>query len=261
MKIVEHYKKTLGLSDDEKLSTQISETIRWIWNYLKKYKKGLIICFSISILMTIISLISSVLSKYVIDSVIYKQKEILILSVVLTVVLYLITTFAGIYVNRKKFDITTSSTNDIRKDVFGKILNVSWENTLSFRPGDLINRAKGETGALADGFINNFFSLIKNSIILIGSLCIIIYYDYVFAIIALIGAPILTVTYRLLMKKMRELSRKTKVSESEVMSFTSESVYNLQTIKSFSVSALKVFQLVNVLNKNKKIKTWKIWSI
>ena len=255
MKISEHYKKTLGLSDNDKLSDQIRITLNWIWKYLRPYKKGLVICFVISILLTLISLASSVLSKYVIDSVIYKQKNIFIFSVILSVVLYLISTFAGIYTNRKNFEITTSSTNDIRTDVFKKVFNVSWENTLLFRPGDLINRVKGETATLSDGFITNIFSLLKNSIILIGSIGIIIYYDYIFAVIALVGAPILTITYRLLMKKMRDLSRKTKISESEVMSYTSESIYNLQAIKSFSISALKIFQLINVLNKNKKIKT------
>jgi len=255
MKILDGYKKTLGISNDEKITEQISFSIAWIWRYLKKYKVGLIVCFVLSIAMTLVSLATSVLSKYVIDAVIYKNLSVFIIAAVAAVLLYVVSTFVGIFVNRKMFSITVSSTNDIRKEVFKKIFDVSWENLLSFRPGDLINRAKGDTGALADGFINNIFSLIKNAVILIGSLVIIIHYDWVFAIFAIVGAPILAVTYRILMKKMRDLSKAAKISESEVMAFSAETMYNLQTVKSFSIAGLKIVQLVAVLNKNKKIKT------
>lgn len=255
MKILDGYKKTLGLSDDGRISEQIISSIKWIWTYLKKYKAGLIVCFALSIAMTVVSLATSVLSKYVIDAVIYKRLSVFFTAAVVTVVLYIVSTIVGIYVNRKMFDITVSSTNDIRKEVFSKIFNVSWENLLSFRPGDLINRAKGDTGSLADSFIGNIFSLIRNAVILVGSLIIIIRYDWVFALIAVIGAPVLALTYRALTRKMRDLSKNTKISESEVMAFSSETMYNLQTVKSFSIAGLKIVQLVTVLNKNKKIKT------
>lgn len=255
MKFLDGYKKTLGISNDEKITEQISASVKWIWGYLKKYRLGLVVCFVLSITMTLVSLATSVLSKYVIDAVIYKNIKIFITAAVVMVVLYIASTLVGIFVNRKMFDITVSSTNDIRKEVFRKIFDVSWENLLSFRPGDLINRAKGDTGALADGFINNIFSLIRNAVILIGSLVIIIRYDWVFAVIAVIGAPILAVTYRALMKRMRDLSKAAKISESEVMAFSAETMYNLQTVKSFSIAGLKIIQLVAVLNKNKKVKT------
>lgn len=255
MKIFDGYKRSLGLSNEEKLSKQIGSAISWIWQYLKKYKIGLAICFTLSIAMTLVSLATSVLSKYVIDAVIVKNIKVFLLAAIASVVLYVVSTLVGIYVNRKMFDINVSSTNDIRKDVFRKIFDVSWENLLSFRPGDLINRAKGDTGTLSEGFISNIFSFIRNAVILVGSFIIIIRYDWVFAVIAAVGAPVLALTYRALSKKMRDLSRKTKISESEVMAFSAETMYNLQTIKSFSVAGLKIIQLVTVLNKNKKIKT------
>lgn len=255
MKILDSYKKTLGISENEKITEQITSSISWTWKYLKKYKTGLAVCFALSIAMTLVSLVTSVISKYVIDAVISKNLSVFFIAAALAVVLYVVSTFVGIFVNKKMFNITVSATNDIRKDVFRKIFDVSWENLLSFRPGDLINRAKGDTGALADGLINNVFSLIRNAVILIGSLIIIIRYDWVFAIFALVGAPVLAITYRTLMKRMRDLSKATKISESEVMAFSSETMYNLQAVKSFSVAGLKIMQLVAVLNKNKKIKT------
>ena len=255
MKILDSYKHSLGLSDEEKISKQISSAVKWIWNYLKKYRFGLGICFALSIAMTLVSLATSVLSKYVIDAVIWKSTRLFLIAVIATVVLYIVSTVVGIFVNRKMFDINVSATNDIRKDVFRKIFDVSWENLLSFRPGDLINRAKGDTGALSDSFINNIFSFIRNAVILVGSLVIIVRYDWVFAVIAAVGAPVLALTYRALTKKMRDLSRKSKIAESEVMAFTSETMYNLQAIKSFSVAGLKIIQLVAVLNHNKKVKT------
>lgn len=255
MKIFDSYKNTLGILKDEKIGTQIRSAIVWIWSYLKKYKLGLGICFAVSVIMTLMSLVTSVLSKYVIDAVISKDVKIFMVAVAAAIVLYVISTASGIFVNRKMFNINVSATNDIRKDVFRKIFDVSWENLLSFRPGDLINRAKGDTGTLADGFIGNLFSLIRNAIILVGSLIIIIQYDWVFAVIALVGAPVLALTYRVLMKRMRDLSKETKISESEVMAFSAETMYNLQTIKSFSISGLKIIQLVAVLNRNKDVKT------
>lgn len=255
MKILDGYRRTLGLSKDEKISVQIGSAIGWIWKYLKQYRIGLVFCFVFNIVMTLVSLATSVLSKHVIDAVISKNTKIFFTAAAITVILYVVSTAIGILVNRKMFDISTSATNDIRKDVFRKTFDVSWENLLSFRPGDLINRAKGDTGTLADGFIGNIFSFIRNAVVLVGSLIIIIRYDWVFAIFAVVGAPVLAFSYRFLMKKMRDLSKQTKISESEVMAFTSETMYNLQTVKSFSIAGLKIVQLVAVLNKNKEIKT------
>lgn len=255
MKIFDGYRHTLGLKKDEKITEHIGSAIAWIWKYLSRYRTGLIICFVLSITMTLISLATSVLSKHVIDAVIGKNTKVFFIAAVLAVILYIVSTFVGIIVNRKMFDINTSATNDIRKDVFRKIFDVSWENLLSFRPGDLINRAKGETGILAEGFVGNVFGFIRNAVILIGSLIIIIQYDWVFAVIAIVGAPVLALTYRSLTKKMKELSKETKISESEVMAFSSETMYNLQTVKSFSIAGLKIVQLVAVLNRNKNVKT------
>ncbi len=255
MKIFDSYKHTLGLSGKENISEQISSSIKWIWNYLRKYKLGLTVCFSLSIAVTLVSLATSVLSKYVIDAVISKNIRLFLFAGIAMVLFYIVSTVVGILVSRKMFDINVSATNDIREDVFRKIFDVSWENLLSFRPGDLINRAKGDTGALSDSFINNIFSLIRNAVILIGSLVIIIRYDWVFALIAAVGAPVLALTYHALTQRMRDLSKKSKIAESEVMAFTSETMYNLQAIKSFSVAGLKIIQLVTVLNHNKKVKT------
>ena len=71
---------------------------------------------------------------------------------------------------------------------------------------------------------------------LIATFCVILYYDVTMAFIALLSAPFLLLASRFIMRKMREYRRRVMEMNSKMMSFETETFYNLDTIKSFGVT-------------------------
>lgn len=69
----------------------------------------------------------------------------------------------------------------------------------------------------------------------LGSLIIILCYDPVMALIALIGAPLSVLCSRTLVRRMRGYNRRMKDISSEVMSFHEDSLRNLTSVKAFGI--------------------------
>jgi ABC-type bacteriocin/lantibiotic exporter with double-glycine peptidase domain len=70
----------------------------------------------------------------------------------------------------------------------------------------------------------------------IGALAIVLYYDKAMALLALASAPFLFLSSRVLVKTIRKYNKKTRELNGEVLSFTEESVRNIQLIKSFDLT-------------------------
>jgi ABC-type bacteriocin/lantibiotic exporter with double-glycine peptidase domain len=129
-------------------------------------------------------------------------------------------------------------TNEIQSYVYDRLLQARWEDFSDYRSGDIINRLNGDASTAAGTIIGFFPNLITALCQFLGSLGIILYHDPAMALIALLGAPVSVVFSRLLVKRMRTYNEKMRAASSEVMSFHSDSLQNMQTIKSLGLGSL-----------------------
>lgn len=90
-------------------------------------------------------------------------------------------------------------------------------------------------------FISNAISWVLAIIIAIynffATFVVILYYDWIMALIALASAPILLLVSRVMIKKQREYSKKVREMSSQIMTFEVEAFYNFDTIKSFGIAS------------------------
>ena len=211
------------------------QEIKWLFTYIRRYRLAVLIHIIIGVIATVMSLVSSLAMRRLIDVVTGFQTGAIVGAVSAMVGLLLGSVLMNAVASRVAAIINVRVQNGIQAEVYDRMLRTDWQALEQFRSGDLINRLNGDVNSVSNGVTGFLPSFVTGTVQFLGSLIIILFYDPVMALIALIGAPIYVIASRTLVKRMREYSKKTKEIGSQVMSFHEDSFRNLSTIKSFGV--------------------------
>ncbi len=125
--------------------------------------------------------------------------------------------------------------NEVRQEVFERIMLSRWEALREFHSGEILNRLEGDVGGVVSGIINFLPGLLTQLVQFIGAFAIILYYDWVMALFALASAPILVLSAKPLMKIMRRYNEQTRKINGEILSFNEEAFQNIQLVKAFDL--------------------------
>lgn len=208
---------------------------KWMLTYIKRYRFVVMIHILLGIVGTCMSLLSSIGMKRLIDAVTgFRYSNIwgdalymagmLVGSAILSAIAGRIAAVINIRVQ-----------NGIQAEVYDRMLRTDWESLEKFRSGDLLQRLNGDVSSVASGVTSFLPSFVTGSVQFFGSLVLILFYDPVMALIALIGAPLSVICSRVLVRRMRDYNKRMKVLSSEVMSFHDDSFRNLTSIKGFGI--------------------------
>ena len=214
---------------------QMWEEFKWMFSYGKNYKKEIVFYTFLGIFSTIMTLISSIASKELINIVTGIQKNRAVEMAVLMVSMSLFSLLFGQIMSRITLKINIRIQNEIQADIFDKIIGVNWLDLTKYHSGDLLNRFGSDVGTVAGSAIGWVPNLIINVFNFIATLCLIMYYDPMMMLLAVINAPVMLLSSKLLMKRMRDHNKKVKEMNSEMMSFQTETFSNVDSIKSFGL--------------------------
>lgn len=232
----------------------IDEMIRewkWILNYSKRYKKAIAFYVFLGVFGTVFSLVAAVASQQLIDIVTGRQAHRMLPMAVVMVSMALFSLIFSSCISRVSLKITIDIQNDIQKDIFEKIEDASWLALSKYHSGDILNRFGNDVGTVANNAITWFPSLVVNVFNFVATFCVIFYYDKIMALISLITAPVLLLSSQMLMKRMRNYSKKVRVLNSEMMAFEQETFYNMNTIKAFGITKKYTSELTGWQKKYK----------
>lgn len=210
--------------------------LRWLWQYIRRYRMTVFIHILLGVLGILMSLGSSVASKYLIDAVTGYQTGKIGLAASMMVGMQL----AGIAMrsisSRVGAIINIRVQNEIQAEVYVRILATDWESVEKFRSGDLLNRLNSDAGSVASGVTSFIPNLISSSVQFLGAFLIIAYYDLTMAAIAMLGVPVSVLASKILIHRMRDHNRKMKGIYSDLMSFHEDSFQNITSIKAFGIT-------------------------
>lgn len=208
---------------------------KWMFKYIRRYRFAVYIHILLGVIATVMSLLSSVAMKQMIDVVTGYNAHGLWNSVIFMGCMLLGSVVFQACATRIAAVINIRIQNGIQAEVYDRMLRTDWQQLEMFHSGDLLNRLNGDVGTVAGSVTSFIPSFVTGSVQFVGSLVIILVYDPVMALIALIGAPISVIASRTLMTRMREYNKRMKTIGSDVMSFHEDSFRNLTTIKSFGL--------------------------
>lgn len=229
------------------------EEFKWMFSYGKKYKKEIIFYTCLGLFSTVMTLVSSIASKELIDIVTGKKVDRALSMAILMVSMSLFSLFFGQLMSRITLKISIRIQNEIQADIFDKIIKVNWLDLTRYHSGDLLNRFGSDVSTVANSAIGWVPNLIINIFNFMATLLVILYYDPTMMVLTLINAPIMLLSSKVLMSRMRDYNKKVKKMNSEMMSFQTETFSNIDSIKSFSLVDLFSRKLKMFQEKYKKV--------
>lgn len=208
---------------------------KWMYVYIRRYRLIVLIHILLGVFGTAMSLVSSLAMRQLIDVVTGYQS-----GAIWTAAAYMGGMLLGSLAmqaaaGRIAAIINIRVQNEIQAEMYDRMLRTDWQSLKEFRSGDLINRLNSDVGSVASGVTGFLPSFVSGAVQFVGSLVIILCYDPVMALIALIGAPVYVLSSRALIKKMREYNKRMKDIGSQTMSFHEDSFRNIATIKAFGI--------------------------
>ena len=166
-----------------------------------------------------LSLVSAVAGKYAIDIITGYQISRLWVLLVLMVASAVSSLLLRSAVSRISARVSLRVNNDIRAEVFDCILRADWRALNRFSSGDLLNRLSGDAGTVAGNAISWLPDLVISLYTFIATFAVILYYDWVMAVLALASAPFLLLTSRRLLGRLRGYNEDVRRSSSELMGY------------------------------------------
>ncbi|WP_296878341.1 ABC transporter ATP-binding protein [Thomasclavelia sp.] len=249
---MESIKLLISKFKDGSIKEMIDE-IKWMFSYGKNYKKEIVFYTLLGVFSTIMSLISSIASKELINIVTGIQTNRALEMAVLMVSMSLFSLLFNQAMSRITLKINIRIQNEIQADIFDKLIEVNWLDLSRYHGGDLLNRFSSDVSTVANSAIGWVPNLIVNSFTFIATLCLILYYDPTMLFLTIANMPIMLLSSKVMMSRMRKYDMKVKEMNSEMMSFTTETFSNIDSIKSFSLVHLFSDRLKGFQQKYKDV--------
>ncbi len=217
---------------------EIIDDWKWIFSYSKRYKGAIVFYTLLGVFSTTMGLVSSVVSKYLIDIVVSRDMARLGLLIALAIgsVVFNLT-FSNV-INRISTKLSIYINNDIQADIFDKIIDAEWLSLSKYPYGDILNRFNGDISTVANNAISWVPTIIIAFYNFFATFVLLWHYDKIMALLAFGSAPFMLVMSRFLIRKQREYGKKVREMNSKLMTFEVETFYNIDTVKSFGITEL-----------------------
>ncbi len=241
-------------SEYVELFRSLGKEWKWLLRYISKYRLQIVLYVIIGLISTAMGLGSNIASKYLIDSVVSHNNETIVKCAVFAVGLGLTQLIVGSVISRIATVVGTRISTEIRTNVYEHITYSKWEDIRKYHSGDLLNRIEGDVGAVSNSIVSYIPSIFTKSAQFFGCLIVVLYYDPTMAIFAFMSAPFLVVSSRISTKMVRKYNKESREMNGKILSFYSESIQNLQTIKAFDITKRYVEQMKINLQLYRKIR-------
>ena len=122
---------------------------------------------------------------------------------------------------------------DIRSEVFRKLQRLSMSFYDKNKTGTIMSYVTNDVNALQGAMVDNTIELVTEGIILIGSVCAMIYLDWKLALFTILTFPVVLYFMNYFGKKIRRSGGQIQEATADITSVLQESVSSARVVKSF----------------------------
>ena len=211
-------------------------------DYTKKYVKKILI----SVFFTILLAGSTSAVAYLLDPAIKKlfidQEKGLILIIPALIVLAFIVKGVSLYIAKViMIGVSVDVTRDIQVDLFSSILNADTKLIENKHSGKFISNLSNDVGMITNLVSTVILNLFKDSLTLIGLLCVMFYQNWKLSLLAIIMIPIASIAAKTLGKRIG------KVTNQQMQRAGILNTYLMEILKNHKLA--KIFQRENFEQK------------
>ncbi len=208
---------------------------KWILQYGRRYWKAMVLYTLLGIAGSGVSLISSLISKDLVDIITGHQTGKLLATFAAMIGFSLANILVSQASGYASTFINLKVDSKIKNDIFAKMLVTDWESLTAYHTGDLVTRWSSDASNISSGILNWIPNLIIYTFRFVSALAVVLYYDPTFALFALLGIPFSALLSRPLLRRMRNNNQKSAAMNAKMYGFNQEAFSNIQTIKAFDL--------------------------
>jgi ATP-binding cassette subfamily B protein len=153
------------------------------------------------------------------------------LAVIAIALLDAVSTYAEKYLTTK---VAQWVTYDLRRTLYAHMQRLSLAFYDQKRTGDLISRVTSDVDDIQSFINSGLLSTFINVITLVGMICVMLWINWRFTLIALSVAPLLFVVVYSYTRRIKSATRKVRKKESEVFSVVEEVLSSIRVVKAFA---------------------------
>lgn len=158
--------------------------------YGRRYWKAMVLYTLLGIAGSGVSLISSLISKDLVDIITGHQTGKLLATFAAMIGFSLANILVSQASGYASTFINLKVDSKIKNDIFAKMLVTDWESLTAYHTGDLVTRWSSDASNISSGILNWIPNLIIYTFRFVSALAVVLYYDPTFALFALLGIPI-----------------------------------------------------------------------
>lgn len=237
-----------------KILVEVIQEWKWLSRFMKKYWFEILLHTLIGVFGTFMGLGTSVAAKYLVDAVVSHNGDTVGIAVSVTISLAVSQIVITAITSRISSRVGTKINAEMRSYFFDCLTSANWEEISAFHSGELINRLEGDVGVVSTGIISFLPSAFTRGVQFIGALGIVLYYDPTMAVLALIGSPLVFLTSKYMMKKIRSYNKESRETNGRIISYGEETLQNLQTVKSFGLAGDCAKRFKELIEKHRELK-------
>ena len=217
---------------------EMCQELGWIYRYARRYRGEISLYIALGLLAAGLGLGGSLLSRTLTTAVVGAHRawgEVAALAAGY-VLLGLVALGLSALNSRISTKVNLKIQNEMQADVFRRFLQADWSALQAFHSGDLLSRVTGDVGTVAGSVFGLLPSLVIRLFQFSACLILILWYDPVMALLALLSAPVTLLFSRALMGRMREHQKRVRGANAQLMAFHEEALQNMQAIKAFDLT-------------------------
>ena len=209
---------------------------KWLFRYALKYRYQIMLYIIMGVIAIAMGLGSNVVSKFLVDAVVDRNSATILKSCVIVLSVGLLQIVINKLTNRISSVVGTKINNEVRSSIYEHVVLSEWESIKKYHSGELINRLEGDANTISNSIVSFLPSVFTRLLQFVGCLAIVCYYDPVMAVLALMSAPFMLLSAKISAKVIRKYNQESRTMNGKILSFTEESMQNLQTIKAFGLA-------------------------
>lgn len=222
---------------------KVVEILRWLWRAWRGNRLQAAINALIGLLQVAASLSSVWAVKYAIDVASHVVEGEVLTAVAIMAAIILFEFFLNVSSVWIRNILGVRAQNRMQRRMLDRILRSEWHGKESMHSGDVINRLEQDVSNVVGFLTETLPSALSVVAMFFGAFCYLYLMDSSLALIIVFMIPVFALLSKLYIRKMRQLSREVRASDSKVQSILQETVQNRMLVKTLEGEELMVGRL------------------
>lgn len=211
------------------------ESMKWIWQYVRKYRLLMIGVFILIFIASGISIIYPLLGGKVIDDVVYQNKSNLLIPLLLIMIISTIIRTICRYTYQIMCErIGQNSLFRIREDLYKKLQSLDFDFFNNTRVGDIMARMTGDTDAIRHFVSWVSYNILENVFLFSFAIIIMATIDWKLTLALVILTPLIAILTMKMSSKAQPVFYEIRESFSRLNSMVEENISGNRVVKAFA---------------------------